>query len=186
LLKKRCVDAQNQNQNTSSAAERRAESFGRRTEAGTPKESHQAFQAKISEIRAIVNQNIVSLLIVDNSDIVRKAIKGLLAQESSIQILGEAEDLKNAISMAALLKPDVILLDLHMRDDSVYEPEFVKNQFVNCGSRVLAMTFACQQDEESKKLATGFGAITLLDKTDLYDMLIPAIKQAPCSQNHSG
>jgi DNA-binding NarL/FixJ family response regulator len=124
-----------------------------------------------------MNQNTVSLLIVDDSDVIRKAIKGLLAEESSIEILGEAADFRQAISMAALLKPDVVLLDLHMRDDSAYEPEFIKNQFSNCGSRVLAMSLSSVEDEESRTLAEGFGAIGFVDKADLYSVLVPAIRK---------
>jgi DNA-binding NarL/FixJ family response regulator len=78
--------------------------------------------------------------------------------------------------MSALLKPDVILLDLHMKDDFAYEPEFVKSQFSNCGSRVLAMSLYSEEDEETRKLAAGFGATALLDKANLHDVLIPAIK----------
>lgn len=123
-----------------------------------------------------MNQNTIKLLIVDDSDVIRKAIKGLLTEDSSIEILGEAKDFRQAIFMAALLKPDVILLDLHMSDDWAYEAEFIKSQFSNCGSRVLAMSLSSEEDEESKKLAEGFGAIAMLDKANLHDVLIPAIK----------
>jgi DNA-binding NarL/FixJ family response regulator len=132
-----------------------------------------------------VNQNNVSLLLVDDSDVIRKAIKGLLAEESSIEILGEAEDFRQAISMAASLKPDVVLLDLHMGDDFAYEPEFIKSQFSNCGSRVLAMSLYSEEDEESRKLAEGFGAIAMLDKADLCNVLIPAIRKIPRPDNHA-
>lgn len=126
-----------------------------------------------------MNKNTVSLLIVDDSDVIRKAIKRILAKESSIEIVGEAEDFRQAISMAALLKPDVILLDLHMGDDSAYEAEFIKSQFSSCGSRLLVMSlFSEEGDEENRKLAGGFGAIAMLDKADLYDVLIPAIRKS--------
>jgi DNA-binding NarL/FixJ family response regulator len=126
-----------------------------------------------------VNKNTVSLLIVDDSDVIRKAIKRLLAEESSIEIVGEAEDFRQAISMAALLKPDVILLDLHMGDDFAYEAEFIKSQFSRCGSRLLVMSlFSEEEDEEDRKLAEGFGAIAMLDKADLYGVLIPAIRKS--------
>jgi DNA-binding NarL/FixJ family response regulator len=126
-----------------------------------------------------VNKNTVSLLIVDDADVIRKAIKRLLAEESSIEIVGEAEDFRQAISMAALLKPDVILLDLHMGDDFAYEAEFIKSQFSSCGSRLLVMSlFSEEEDEEDRKLAEEFGAIAMLDKADLYDVLIPAIRKS--------
>jgi DNA-binding NarL/FixJ family response regulator len=126
-----------------------------------------------------VNKNTVSLLIVDDSDVIRKAIKHLLAEESSIEIVGEAEDFRQAISMAASLKPDVILLELHMGDDFAYEAEFIKSQFSSCGSRLLVMSlFREEEEDEDRKLAEGFGAIAMLDKADLYDVLIPAIRKS--------
>jgi DNA-binding NarL/FixJ family response regulator len=125
-----------------------------------------------------VNKNTVSLLIVDDSDVIRKAIKRLLAEESSIEIVGEAEDFRQAISMAALLKPDVILLDLHMGDDFAYEAEFIKSQFSSCGSTLLVMSLFSEEEDEDRKLAEGFGAIAMLDKADLYDVLIPAIRKS--------
>jgi chemotaxis response regulator CheB len=133
----------------------------------------------------MTSQNTVKLLIADDSDVLRKAIKGLLAEEPSIEILGEAEDFKQAISMASVLKPDVILLDLHMSDDFSYQPEFVKSQFSKCGSRVLAMSLASAEDEESKKLADGYGAIGMVDKADLYSVLIPAIRKTSSTANQA-
>jgi DNA-binding NarL/FixJ family response regulator len=123
-----------------------------------------------------MKQNNVRLLIADDAPVIRKAIKGLLAQESSIEILGEAENFNQAMSMASTLKPDVILLDLHMTDNAAYEPGIVKNQFFVCRSRVVAMSLA--QDEETKNLAEEFGAVAILDKANLYDVLIPTIWKA--------
>jgi two-component system invasion response regulator UvrY len=132
-----------------------------------------------------VNQtNCVRLLVVDDASVIRKAIKGLLAEEPSIEILGEAESFKQAISMATTLKPDVVLLDLHMADDYAYEPTFVKSQFSICGSRVVAMSLAGAEDEESRKLAEGFGAVAILDKATLYDALIPTICETSHLDNH--
>lgn len=84
---------------------------------------------KIKEIGTNVNQtNCIRLLVADDAPIIRKAIRRLLAEDPFIEVLGEAESFKQAISMAASLKPDLILLDLHMRDDAAYEPIVVKNR----------------------------------------------------------
>ncbi len=132
-----------------------------------------------------MKQNTISLLIVDDAAVMRRAIKGLLAQESSIEILGEAETFEQAISMATALKPNVILLDLHMDDDFAYKPEFVKSHFSNCGSRVLAMSLSGGEDQESRILAEGFGAIAMLDKADLYEILIPTIRDISRSDHQA-
>jgi len=62
-----------------------------------------------------------------------------------------------------------------MPDDAAYEPIMVKNRLSVCGSRVVAMSLASEVDEESRKLAEGFGAVAVLDKAEMYDVLIPPI-----------
>jgi len=119
--------------------------------------------------------NQVSVLLVDDASIIRRAIKGLLKDEPQIKLLGEAGSFHDAILMTVALKPDVILLDLHMPDDSSFKPAFVKHQLG--GSRVLAMSLPgdCERLDETEMLAKSFGAITMLDKADLHEFLIPAI-----------
>jgi CheY-like chemotaxis protein len=78
--------------------------------------------------------------------------------------------------MATAMRPDVVLLDLHMPDESVVEPESVKSQLRQCGSKVLAMSLSSREhDEAARALAESFGAVGLLDKTRFGDELIPAI-----------
>ena len=113
----------------------------------------------------------VSVLVVDDADVIRKTLRNFLKEEPAIKLLGEASNFAEAISMTAALKPDVILLDLHMPDDRSFNSEFVKANL--SGTRVLAMTLS----SDTRLLAESFGAVTTLDKAKLYDELIPAILQ---------
>ena len=117
----------------------------------------------------------VRLLIADDAAVIRNAIKRLLVDQPSIELLGEAENFKQAISMATALKPDVVLLDLHMPDDSEIKPGIVKEQLSVCGSKVVAMSLSGQEDSETRKLAEGFGAVAMLDKAELHDVLISTL-----------
>jgi DNA-binding NarL/FixJ family response regulator len=54
------------------------------------------------------------LLIVDDHAIVRKGIVMFLSIEESIEIVGEAESGRDAVRLAKVLCPDVVLLDLVM------------------------------------------------------------------------
>jgi NarL family two-component system response regulator LiaR len=58
--------------------------------------------------------NSIRVLIADDHAIVRKGIRALLATEPDIEVIGEAQDGRVAISEAARLRPDVILMDLVM------------------------------------------------------------------------
>lgn len=56
----------------------------------------------------------VRVLVADDHPIVRSGIVGLLASDPLIEVIGEAGDGAEAVTLAARLSPDVILMDLRM------------------------------------------------------------------------
>ena len=76
--------------------------------------------------------------------------------------------------MTSDLKPEVIVMDLHMPDGAKVNPPEVKSH-LNGASRLLAISFANEAD--AKALAESFGAAAILDKMDLGKTLIHAIMQ---------
>ncbi|MDP9337681.1 MAG: response regulator [Acidobacteriota bacterium] len=114
----------------------------------------------------------IRVLLADDSAIMLEAIRKLLADEPEIKIVGEASTFATAMQMIADLKPDVLLLDLHMPQKRGLHVPLVKAQ-LSCVEYTLAISFA--NDEEAKSLAAGYGAVALLDKMSLYSQLMPAI-----------
>ena len=53
-------------------------------------------------------------MIADDHPIVREGLKSVVAQYRDIELLGEAEDGDQAIHMCAVVRPDVVLLDVGM------------------------------------------------------------------------
>ena len=51
----------------------------------------------------------VSVLVVDDADVIRKTLRNFLKGEPAIKLLGEASNFAEAISLTAALKPDVVL-----------------------------------------------------------------------------
>lgn len=102
-----------------------------------------------------------------DADVIRKTLRKFLEAEAAIKLLGEASNFVETISMTAALKPDVILLDLHMPNDYSFNPEFVKANL--SGARVLAMSLSSdyESEGETRCLAESFGAVTTLDKGEL-------------------
>jgi DNA-binding NarL/FixJ family response regulator len=117
----------------------------------------------------------VRVLIADDAEVIRAAIRGLLACEPTVEVCGEAVNFSQTLYFAATLQPDVILLDLHMPDGDIFESPFVKLRLLSIGSRILAMSL--WQDEATKIIAQGYGAVELLDKGKLFNELIPAIRR---------
>ena len=60
----------------------------------------------------------ISVLIVDDHELVRRALRDLLAAESDITLTGEAATLDEARAAIAEQEPDVLLLDLRFPEGS--------------------------------------------------------------------
>ena len=114
----------------------------------------------------------ITILLADDSEIVRKGIRQLLTTHSEIEILAEAADFAQTIQMTNDLKPQVIVMDLYMPDETSFNPQDVKSHLNGC-SELLAISLS--NDEDAKALAESLGATILLDKANLADTLIPSI-----------
>jgi two-component system chemotaxis response regulator CheB len=58
--------------------------------------------------------NPIKVVIVDDSKLIRRAVRGLLESEPDIAVVGEAENGAQALDLVSRLKPDVITLDVNM------------------------------------------------------------------------
>ena len=56
----------------------------------------------------------IRILIVDNYEHIRGMIRALLEAEEGWQVCGEAADGQEAVDQCVLLKPNLVLLDIHM------------------------------------------------------------------------
>ena len=123
------------------------------------------------------NPTQVRVLLADDAAIIRNAVSRVLESEPSIKLVGVAETFSQTIEMASSLKPDVVLLDLHMPDESLIPPTQVKSELGRSGARVLGMSLSGEDYEETRTLAETFGVSRLLDKAEFGRTLIPAILQ---------
>jgi chemotaxis response regulator CheB len=113
----------------------------------------------------------IKVLVADDSHEMRSAIRRILEEETRIKIVGEAATFAKTVQMIGDLKPEVLLLDLHMAEKRAFTPELVKSQ-LGCVC-TLAVSFA--NDDEARELAESYGAVSLLDKMKLYSEMVPAI-----------
>ena len=124
----------------------------------------------------------IKVLLADDSEIMREAIKKLLVDEPRIRIVGEASSFGAAMQLTAEVKPDILLLDLHLPQKRDLQAPLVKSQ-LSCIQYTLAISFA--NDEEAKSLAASYGAAALLDKMTLYTELLPTIMQLAQPSAHT-
>ena len=56
----------------------------------------------------------IRVLVVDNHPVVRSGLRGMIGDEPDLEIIGEASSGEEAVTMAGLTNPDVVLMDLRM------------------------------------------------------------------------
>jgi len=115
----------------------------------------------------------INVLICDDQAIVRKGIRALLATEPNIEVIGEAENGREAVSQAEELRPDVILMDLVMpevdgieaiRKITAHQPE----------ARILVLTSFATDDKVFPAIKAG--ALGYLLKDSSPEELVQAIQ----------
>jgi DNA-binding NarL/FixJ family response regulator len=127
----------------------------------------------------------ITVLLADDSDLVRHAIRRLLMSHSEIDLVGEATDLAQTIRLIQELQPRIVILDLHMSDSRRISPSQFRSQ-LNLGKARL-MAISVWNDPDTQALASSYGAANCLDKASLGTHLVPAILQlaSPCSESNS-
>jgi DNA-binding NarL/FixJ family response regulator len=121
----------------------------------------------------------ISVLLADDSEVMRRAIRALLMSHPQIVVLGEARDYRELFKMVTGYTPDIVLMDMRMPSEERIEPAVIKDRLR--GSCLLAMSV--WTDEETATIARTYGAPILLDKSNLGATLIPAIQQ--CARENS-
>jgi DNA-binding NarL/FixJ family response regulator len=115
--------------------------------------------AEVMELQA----DVLRIMIVDDQEPVRRALRGLLRTKSSFALCGEASDGYEAIAKARELKPQVILMDVSMpRLDGLEATRQIMKAMPD--TEVLILT---QHDsEQAARAAKDAGARGYLSKSD--------------------
>ncbi|MGA1865791.1 MAG: protein-glutamate methylesterase/protein-glutamine glutaminase [bacterium] len=125
----------------------------------------------------------ISVLIVDDSAFIRKAMKRMLGSDPMIEVLGEARDGREALELLKKLRPDVVTLDVKMPDMdglAALERIMLENPIP-----VLMVSSLTSEGGEITLRALEMGAVDFIDKSscgttmdilDIGDSLIQKVK----------
>ncbi|ALF52064.1 LuxR family transcriptional regulator [Nostoc piscinale CENA21] len=115
----------------------------------------------------------IKVLLVDDQNLIRQGLKELLKLEADLEIIGEAENGKIAVELAAKLQPDVVLMDIRMPImDGVAATKEIHQHYENIKILVLT-TF---DNDEYVSAALQHGAMGYLLKDTPSEELAVAIR----------
>ncbi len=115
----------------------------------------------------------IKLLVVDDQSIVRKGICALLEQVGDIEVVGEASNGQEAVDQAAVLHPDVIVMDLVMpKMDGVTAIQHILASQPQV--RIIALTSFVAEDKVFPAIKAG--AMGYLLKDSEPEELVAAIR----------
>ncbi len=122
----------------------------------------------------------LKVLLVDDHKLFRSGVRALLARQADIEVVGEAADGLDGVKLARQLKPDIVLLDLHM--PGVSGREAVRTLVEELPeTRVLMLTVS--EDAEDLLDTLRAGAAGYLLKNIDADYFVDAIRRAAAGES---
>jgi len=126
---------------------------------------------------------LIRILLVDDSRVIREGLKAMLAPFEHLLIVGSANDGQVAIEKVEALQPDVVLMDVQMPVmDGVSATRIITQRFT--GTKVLVLSSRGNDSLASQLLEAGANGYLLKDTPG--DELATAIKAVHSGYGHIG
>jgi len=116
----------------------------------------------------------ITVLLADDHTVVRQGLRSLLAAESDIEVVGEAENGRQAVQLTRKLLPDVLVMDIAMPKLNGLE---ATRQVVRDSPATKVLILSSYSDDEYVHQLTGAGAAGYLIKQTAADDLILAVRE---------
>jgi DNA-binding NarL/FixJ family response regulator len=125
----------------------------------------------------------IRLLLVDDQLAVRRGLGMRLALEPDMLIVGEASNGREALTMAQMLSPDVVLMDVEMPTmDGITTTAALRTTVPQSAVVILSI----HDDVLTRTRARAAGAMAFVEKCGTTEALIVAIRRAAQQRTESG
>lgn len=124
---------------------------------------------------------LIKVLLADDHAVVRRGLRSFFQLLDDIEVVGEAEDGRRAVSMTEELSPDVVLMDLLMPVmDGIAATAEIKRRFPEV--EVVALTSFIEEERVTAALEAGATGYLLKD-ADADDVAL-AVRRAQAGEVH--
>jgi two-component system, NarL family, response regulator LiaR len=118
--------------------------------------------------------NKIKILIVDDHPMMREALQTAFEGEDDLEMIGEASDAIQALTMLETLKPDVIMMDMLLPKMSGLE---AIEKIIGADPQAKIIVLSSMEDEERIVSAIQAGAMGYFPKTAPRTYLLEAIRK---------
>lgn len=117
-------------------------------------------------------QEKLKVLIIDDSEAVREALKDILSEIAIVELIGEAMDGESGIDLVAKLEPHVIILDLNMpKINGLDVLSFVKKNYPS----IIVLVMTNYPTEYFRLKCEKLGADYFFDKSNEFELIYKAL-----------
>jgi DNA-binding NarL/FixJ family response regulator len=109
------------------------------------------------------------VLIVDDNQVVRQALRDLFTREGDFNVCGEAEDGRQGVEKAQMLQPDLIVTDLSMPVMNGLEETRILKKVM---PTVPVIIFTAHSDPFLEKEAAAAGVSAVVSKSQAVTVLV--------------
>lgn len=115
------------------------------------------------------------VLLADDHAMFRQGIREMLSTDERVEVVGEAEDGREAVALAAKLRPDVVLLDVEM---PVMGAKPAMEQIMNTSPPPRVVIVTMYDDPRLVRELIGLGAVAYLVKSATIEELLSVVHTA--------
>ncbi|MCL6495724.1 MAG: response regulator transcription factor [Ignavibacterium sp.] len=116
----------------------------------------------------------LKLYLVDDSPYVRRSLARVFSEIKKVELIGEAENLKNAVEFLTKYNPEVCIFDYNLPDGTAID--LIKYS-KNANDKVVNIVISNMADEKLKKVILKSGADYFFDKSEEIDELTSLIEK---------
>ena len=131
---------------------------------------------------SLPKQTAIRVLLVDDYQPVRQGLRGILASDDRIRVVGEAGNCEEALMLVANLTPDVVITDINLPDMNGID---ATKRFKKLRPQMVVIGLSVHADELMKDKMISVGAETLLPKEFADEELIAAIVKSYDERLHA-
>src|SRR2546428_1744542 len=119
----------------------------------------------------------MKILLADDHNVLRKGLRRILEEQPDVEVVGEAGDGREAVHLAAMLEPDVVVMDIGMPLMNGLE---ATRQILQKNPKLNVLILSMYSDENYVVQVLRAGARGYLLKDSAEEELIDAVRAVGC------